>query len=390
MKIKKAKLLQIIKEELARVDEAEVMRRGRKAKELELYDRWRGGDEAAFKELYSKIKPEIIRLLKSMNFKTTDGSTPEDLAHDVFEHLIKNLGDYGGRAALSTYLKGNAIRLAISGYRRVLNKGGGVTASGETTTHADAAQQAGQTVYGDPHGGSRFEDPETAAIAKQELEIIQDLINSGAFTPRELHILDYISGVGDIETASELAGVLGLAAATSTGRPVGALRSKLKALTKENEDLEEADPTWDSDPTDLDRKRSTEDEIKYLNDTYSDVFKELYNFKPGSRPPFRTPEAAAEAIEDLYARMEAREISAAEAAAAAEQEEAKEAEFDALMAPGIDLDYEIYPKRRSYRLSSPQTKSSSKTGRRENNPLAREAKSLEEMVEAVVKEILNS
>jgi len=395
VKIKKAKLLQIIKEELARVDEATNQRQ----LEDDLYNRWIRGDEGAFDELYKKIRPSIVKFLMRQGFKTMSKAKAEDIAQEVFTNLHANPGSFGGRAALSTFLQGNALKLVISDYRRVLNKGGEVTASGETTTHADAAQQAGQTVYGDPHGGSRFPNPEAAAIAKQELGIIQDLINSGEFTPRELKILNYISGVGDIETIKDLAAELGLANPTSTGRPVGALRSRLKDLTKENEDLQETDRTWDSDPTDIDREKSTEDEIIYLNDTYSDVYKELYNFKPGSRPPFRTPEAAAEAIEDLYARMEAREKSAEADAIAAAEEEAKEAEIDALM-PGPEDRWEDLPLGGSINRTSPHETPVRKRQRgtfhpqrpikRQRRSLKREAKSLEEMVEAVVKEILNS
>ena len=63
MKIKKTRLLQIIQEEIASIDEVDVARRGRKDEDLELYDQWRDGDEAAFDKLYTKIKPGIEKFL---------------------------------------------------------------------------------------------------------------------------------------------------------------------------------------------------------------------------------------------------------------------------------------------------------------------------------------
>ena len=64
MKIKKTRLLQIIQEEIARIDEVEGKRLSKKDNEVELYNKWLAGDNDAFTKLYNDIKPRIIKLIQ--------------------------------------------------------------------------------------------------------------------------------------------------------------------------------------------------------------------------------------------------------------------------------------------------------------------------------------
>ena len=377
MKIKKAKLMRIINEEQARVDEATSQRQ----LEDELYNRWIHGDEDAFDELYGEIKPSIVRFLLRKSFKNMTFDDAEDIAQEVFTNLHASPESFGGRAALSTFLKGNAFNKARDSFRRVVKTGEGPTQTGETTQQSDAAQMKDDPGSMQLPSGSRFSQADKIAIAK-------DLYDKLAIENPELAERFKTIYMHGPEEASKRLGL----SQPSISKSYNKAAARMKAIGRMKESLEQ-DPTWDSDPTDLDREMSTEDEIIYLNDIYSDVYKELYNFRPGSRPPFRTPEAAAEAIDVLFARMEAKEQSEAEDARAAAEDKIEQDEFDALMAPGIDLDYEL-PKQGG--MAGTATRPTPARARRRGTMFPRrpddryKLDKLEEMVEAVVKEILNS
>ena len=306
MKIKKTRLLQIIQEEIARIDEVKVVRRGRKEKELDLYDRWQAGDEDAFTELYTKIKPEIVLLLKKKGFKTIDGQLPEDIVQNVFLNLIQNLNSYGGRAALSSYLKGNAINAAIDGYRRVLNIGGGVTSTGEVTQQSDAAQKEGDPGFYSLPTGSDFPNPERETIRKDAYNKLQK------DNPTVAKVVKYtIMGYGQNKIAElnnmtqkelgkffeenffkiseeDLKYLFGLGGPKSQA-----------AVSRALEHAEDKFIEYDKVQEGLTKGETAKPEmgLDYLNDLFSDMFKEIHNVRPGFR--FRSEKEAEGAIEDL-------------------------------------------------------------------------------------------
>ena len=193
MIIKKTRLMQIIQEEIAHINEVEIQRRGRKDKELELYDRWRGGDEEAFRALYEPIKPEIERYLKSKSLSTADDAEIEDSAQNVFLKILENPNIFGGRAALSSFLKGIALNAALDKFRRVSKFGGTPTKTGETTAQSDIAQQAGETLPVDIMGGSRFPNPEDRLIAINAFEKLEQEDSAAA----KAFMLSYIGYTGE-------------------------------------------------------------------------------------------------------------------------------------------------------------------------------------------------
>ena len=120
--------------------------------------------------------------------------------------------------------------------------------------------------------------------------------------------------------------------------------------------------------------------LDYLNDLFSDMFKEIHNVRPGFR--FRSEKEAEGAIEDLM------NYEDAEYQGMPEDPDAE------LMEPGIDLDYEL-PKQGSMAGSS--TNPTPPTARRRGSMFPRrpderyrknEELSLEETIAAVVKETL--
>ena len=377
MKIKKAKLLQIIKEELARVDEAAASRR---EQEDALFNRWVKGDEQAYNELYGKIYPEIIKFLMSKRFSNLLTTDAEDIAQEVFTNLHANPGLFGGRAALSTFLKGNAFNKARDKFRRVVKTGEGPTKTGDTRAQIDMATTKGDIGLEQLPSGSRFPAADRVAHAK---DLFSKLEAKDPYAAKIFKMsMTYDQG--------EIAEIEGMSQGAISKQYSKAI-AQLRAMDKMQESMQQ-DRTWDSDPTDTDRDMTPEDELIYLNDIYSDVYKEVHNMRPGSRPPFRTPEDAMKAIDDLYAYQEAEERSEAEDARVAAEEEVEQAEFDALMAPGVDLDYEL-PKQGG--MAGTATRPTPDSARRRGSMFPRRPDDrykldrLEEMVEAIVKEALS-
>jgi len=362
VKIKKTRLLQIIHEETARIDEAKVVRRGRKDKELELYDRWRAGDEAAFAELYTNIKPGIEKFLMKKAVRTSDLASIEDTAQNVFLKLLEKPYIFGGRSALSSFLKGNALNQTLDKFRSVVKFGGTPLSGDNFTDVSDAAQKAGETLsVRDISGGSRNLDPEKKAIFKDLFDKLQkdDPIAAKAFMLSYMgythqEIIDM-----DVATPSSQAAV---------SRGVNKASDFLGGLYKGK--LEEGE-TANSDMA-----------LDDLNDLFSDMFKEIHNVRPGFR--FRSEKEAESAIEDLMAmNYEDTEY----------QGMPEDPDAD-LMEPGIDLDYEL-PKRGS--IAGTSTNPTPPTAKRRGSMFPRrpderyrknEAKSLEETIAAVVKETL--
>ena len=361
MKIKKTRLLQIIQEEIARIDEVDVVRRGRKDKELELYDRWQDGDEAAFTELYAKIKPGIEKYLMKKAVRTSDLASIEDTAQDVFLKLLEKPEIFGRRAALSSFLKGNALNQTLDKFRSVVKFGGTPLSSDNFTDVSDAAQKAGETLsVRDLSGGSRNLDPEKKVIFKDLFDKLQkeDPIAAKAFM---LSYMGYthqeIIDMDDVTPSSQAA----------VSRGVNKASDFLGGLYKGK--LEEGE-TANSDMT-----------LDDLNDLFSDMFKEIHNVRPGFR--FRSEKEAEGAIEDLMNYEDT------------EYQGMPEDPDAGLMEPGIDLDYEKLPKRGSIGGSSPNPtpptakRRGSMFPRRPRNPVPRnEELSLEETIAAVVKETL--
>ena len=357
MKIKKTRLLHIIQEEIARIDEVDVVRRGRKDKELELYDRWRAGDEAAFAELYAKIKPGIEKFLMKKAVRTSDLASIEDTAQNVFLKLLEKPEIFGGRSALSSFLKGNALNQTLDKFRRVVKFGGTPLSGDNFTDVSDAAQKAGETLsVRDISGGSRNIDPERKAIYKNLFAKLEDIDPKAA----EAFKLSY-QGISQPEIAKR-----SNSSQAAVSRRINKASEFLGDLFKGR--LEEGE-TANSDMT-----------LDDLNDLFSDMFKEIHNVRPGFR--FRSEKEAESAIEDLM-NYEDTEY----------QDMPEDPDID-LMEPGIDLDYEL-PKRGS--MAGTSTNPTPPTAKRRGSMFPRrpderyrknEAKSLEETIAAVVKETL--
>lgn len=233
MKITKSRLMQIIQEEIAHINEVEIQRRGRKDRELELYDRWRGGDEEAFRKLYDSIKPKIMNFLRKKNIKTTDDASIEDTAQGVFLKILEDPNIFKGGSTLSTFLTRNALNAALDKFRRVSKFGGTPTKTGETTAQSDIAQQAGETLPTDIMGGSRFPSPEKSLIAKDAYAKLKQEDPAAA----EAFMLSYIGYTG--EEIANMTGSSQPAVSRGVNRAKEILRSLEEAALPANEIQEE-------------------------------------------------------------------------------------------------------------------------------------------------------
>jgi len=207
--IKKSRLMQIIQEEIAHINEVEVIRRGRKGKELELWDQWKklwkelkdsedredkAKADKAFEELYKSIKPKIMTFLRSRNLRTTDEANIEDIAQGAFEKIIKDPDIFKGGSALSTYLNTIAFNKAMDEYVRIIQHGGTPTKTGDITAVSDKAEETGETFEkADVMGGSRFPNQETRAIAKDAFAKLE----KGDSAAAEAFKLSYLGHSGE-------------------------------------------------------------------------------------------------------------------------------------------------------------------------------------------------
>ena len=69
--------------------------------DVELADRHRYGDEAAFEEVHERFAPMVYGLCLRMS---GDATRAQDLSQDVFLRIFRSLGKFGGRSTLSTWI----------------------------------------------------------------------------------------------------------------------------------------------------------------------------------------------------------------------------------------------------------------------------------------------
>lgn len=178
MKIKKSRLMQIIKEEIARIEEVEVVRRGGGLERQLFQDYVAAEGDTERSAIMRKLAPILTKKIKThlmgKNISTMTTSDAEDIAQDEISRLADNPSMVDLEMGLpSTLLKRNALNTAIDRFRQVKKVGGTPSVSGEITAMSDIAQQAGETLPTDIMGGSRFSSPEAAAVARDAYAKLQ-------------------------------------------------------------------------------------------------------------------------------------------------------------------------------------------------------------------------
>ena len=178
MQIKKSRLMQIIKEELSRIEEVEVVRRGG-GLERQLFQDYVAAEgdmerSAIMRKLAPILTKKIVTHLMSKNIATMTASDAEDIAQDEISRLADNPSVVDLEMGLpSTFLKRNALNTAIDRFRQVKKVGGTPSATGEISQMSDIAQAAGETLPTDIMRGSRFPSPEAVTVARDAYAKLQ-------------------------------------------------------------------------------------------------------------------------------------------------------------------------------------------------------------------------
>jgi RNA polymerase sigma-70 factor, ECF subfamily len=173
-----------------------------KSADLELADRCRGGDAAAFEELYRQHSGRLFNL----TFRMVGANAAEDLLQEVFLLAHRKLAGYRGESTLGTWLYRLATNHCLDHLRGRHNQMGRVTDSLDD-------EEAAEPVDAAPIGGP---------ITRMDLERAIEQLPPGCRTAFVLH---------DVEGFEhrEIAEMLGVAEGTSKSQ-VHKARMKLRAL----------------------------------------------------------------------------------------------------------------------------------------------------------------
>jgi RNA polymerase sigma-70 factor, ECF subfamily len=166
----------------------------------QLFVRMRGGEEAAFVELYRKLQPPIYRFALNM---TGSPSVAEDVAQETFLALIgEDFGYLPERGSLSGYLFGVARKLVLRHLERTQN------AAEQEFDPTESGRQDRAPVSSAP-------DPVTGLI---ERESLQELHRAVVSLPRRYREVVVLCDLQEIDYAD---------AASLLSCPVGTVRSRL-------------------------------------------------------------------------------------------------------------------------------------------------------------------
>lgn len=94
---------------------SEISPMAQRAADTELVRRARGGDEAAFAELFNAHKTKIHSLCLRM---TNNAAEAEDLTQDAFLQVFRKLDTFRGDSALSTWLYRVAVNTVLMRFRK--------------------------------------------------------------------------------------------------------------------------------------------------------------------------------------------------------------------------------------------------------------------------------
>jgi len=163
----------------------------------QLLDKIRSGQISAFDALYAKYSRSLMRYILHI---VHDQASAEDIFHEAFIRVIKNLNLEFDRAKFSTWLFKVARNLAISSLRK------------NSRTDLDDAMDQYPGSSGSP-------------IRIEDHEIIVEILKQISPAKREVFVLKQTQGF----SYDEIAQILEL--------PVGTVRSRLHACVKELQQL---------------------------------------------------------------------------------------------------------------------------------------------------------
>lgn len=160
-----------------------------RAREIELVERCRQGDEAAWRELYRAHAPAVRRYLAGMVGARED---LEDLIQGVFMTSLRNLDRFEHRSKLRTWLIGIAHRTALTAAR-----------SDRRRRRFKAAFERAMSIV---HQGGTH-SAMNRAIARSDLEVVSGALEDMSTKLREVWTLREVVGlsVAEVSEAIQLA-----------------------------------------------------------------------------------------------------------------------------------------------------------------------------------------
>lgn len=166
------------------------------AQDLELVERAKGGDSAAFESIVRKYQDRLYNVL--LRFVGSP-ATAQDLAQDTFLKAYQRLADFRGDSQVYTWLYAIARNLAISHVRSPSSRSGG-----------PSLDQEGMEPEA-PGGG----DPVSRAMSRDRERLVQEALLALDEEARWVVVMRDIEG----RDYDEIAGMAGV--------PVGTVKSRL-------------------------------------------------------------------------------------------------------------------------------------------------------------------
>lgn len=217
-----------------------------KARDADLVDRVKQGDQQAFKTIFDEYYPEVKRFVRNLTRDSGPrlGIDADDIAQDAFFKAYQNINQFRGDAKLSTWIKGIARNEGLQAIRQAKNlREGGefIFESPEMSGVRDAYGESYSRDAFDEGAGAHMEDtPETQA-SRQEVE--QQLIHAIEKLPEHYRKPFILSKIEQYD-GNEVADILGISreaafkqiqraqemVAESLAKEYGAKRSNVKRL----------------------------------------------------------------------------------------------------------------------------------------------------------------
>ncbi len=171
--------------------------------DLDLVERARSGDQAAFRQLYDRNVDRIFRLAYRM---AGEDDLAKDFTQEAFLRAFQRLDQFRGDAAFSTWLHSIAVSVALNGLRKV-------------DRHRKRERSLEDAAHVTP--GRRQMEPDVRERLEQAIEALPDIY-------RTVFLMHDLEGYGH----REIAETLDVAEGTSKARLFRA-REKLRAALGE-------------------------------------------------------------------------------------------------------------------------------------------------------------
>ena len=174
-----------------------------------LMQRYRDGDDAAFKSLYSRHRAPLLRFARHL---TGRASEADEVFQETWLAVIHARGRYTARASFVTWLFSIAHRRAADGFRRHARRGWSDGAEAATALDAAVALTS--------------EQPPAIALHDARQRALESAIAALPFEQREVFLLRAETGLG----VREIAALTHANAETTKSRLRYALRALRKAM----------------------------------------------------------------------------------------------------------------------------------------------------------------